>query len=84
MSKRDEFVKLLKSYGVTKCNVGMGFNPNARYSGGLIFVNVDDDNLIKKIFRMYTRENDLDTPDGEELGIMYSNFRSKESNFDLS
>lgn len=83
MNKKEQFIRLLKEYGVTKCHVSSDFNPMAKYSGGMIFVNVNSDELIRKIFRMYTRKDDLDTPEGEELGILYSDFRLKKSNINL-
>ena len=81
MSNKEKFIKLLKSYGVSKCRVdNVDFNIPRPW--GRIQVDVYNIDLLNEIYDIFTADGYLD--EDQDLIVCYDDFTEIEPNFSLS
>lgn len=81
MSNKEKFIKLLKSYGVTKCRVDHVDFSNPR-PWGRILVDVYDPNLLNEIYDIFTADGYLD--EDQDLLVLHNDFTKIEPNFSFN
>lgn len=79
MTKKEEFRNLLKGYGVTKCYVSPNFDFEADEPNGDIFININETELLNKIFDLFTKDGYVS--EDQMLGVFPSDFRNIKPNF---
>ena len=81
MNNKEKFIKLLKSYGVTKCRVeNVDFSDPRPW--GRILVNVFNHDLLNEIYDTFTEDCYLD--EGQNLLVRHDDFTKIEPNFSLN
>ena len=80
-SVEDEFKRLLKSNGVTKCYISSGFDFTEKYPNGTILINIDDVNLIMSIYKLFTEDPDGIVGDDQHLSVYADSFEELKPNY---
>lgn len=81
MNNKEKFIKLLKSYGVSKCRVDDVDFSNPRPCGRIL-VDVFNDDLLNEIYDIFTANGYLD--EDQDLIVYYDDFTEIEPNFNLN
>ena len=74
MPKKDELLCILAKYGVSLCYISCGFDFDAEAPDGSILVDIDSDDLIQEIYRLFTVENDGVVLDSQTLWVADSTY----------
>ena len=84
MSDREmKFKQLLKSYGVSKCYIGDGFNFDDEYPNGTIYVDVNDSRLYLEMYKLFTEDEDGLIGEEQSLYIGFNMFTNVKQNYSL-
>lgn len=79
-SQKEQFIDMLKAYGVQNCYVSPSIDLTEKEPSGDILVDTRSDTLIEELYWLYTTPPGVHTGVDQDLGIFFRNFKpEKES-----